>query len=827
MKSNIVFTSNLYTINKSIDSDIEFLSKIYDFNKLKKLDKRYFSVSGHSVWNREQIKIIRELPVCGLNPYKDPCWGMTKQDDRIIWKCKCLHTECKYFSECRTDYNEEEQTKFSPIYFDAEKTYEYLYKGRDITIYPIETYEQFKYHPDDAITHPAEEKVDNVDEEKISEINIIEVLQKENELQVKGNTYSEKEVNEPVAEDKTKLNDICQNTSENIFSHFVECEQEKIICSDPNNILFVDAGPGTGKTYTLIKKLEYMVCEQGLSPDGILVLCFTNAAVDEIKDRLRNFVTNGADRGLINVDVRTFHSFAWWLIGQANAMEWENINMSSLNFDMSLKKAAAIISKHNKDILYNWEHFIVDEVQDLTNTLARFVLYIVSACVKNQCGFTVLGDACQSIYNYMENESLESMRSEEFYNALFNQIHDKAEFLKLTKNHRQNQELISQTTPLREAILSQEHAEMESATSKLMNEVCALDKTSISIQFEDLEDYRNGGKVCLLLRNNGQTLRVSSNLRKKGIPHILNCTETDFNYASWVSDVFNNYTSKYITYEEFEQRISKNLITKQHSPKDIWQRLCQLLHDDDDELKVKDILDGIMYSKIDDSILRIQRNGNIIVSNIHRAKGREYESVIIDSEFAESMINEKADPDEYKTLYVGVTRPKKRLYAAPLQKRGELSFLQIFDTQRNRWGKVKKQQNTRQITYMEFNSSLDLNINSFSSVPQTNFDNVAIDDEVTLIRKIVDGEIEYSIMHESTGIILGKIDRAYIDDMMHYMQIVGNPYEMPDRISDLYVSGIYSQIVDEEYLKLHPNITTRAWKWIEIVGVGHAQYGLY
>ena len=49
--------------------------------------------------------------------------------------------------------------------------------------------------------------------------------------------------------------------------------------------------------------------------------------------------------------------------------------------------------------------------------------------------------------------------------------------------------------------------------------------------------------------------------------------------------------------------------------------------------------------------------------------------------------------------------------------------------------------------------------------------------------------------------------------------------------SDLYVSGVYTQIVDEDYLAANPNISQIApngvWKWVEIVGVGHAQYGVY
>ena len=107
-----------------------------------------------------------------------------------------------------------------------------------------------------------------------------------------------------------------------------------------------------------------------------------------------------------------------------------------------------------------------------------------------------------------------------------------------------------------------------------------------------------------------------------------------------------------------------------------------------------------------------------------------------------------------------------------------------------------------------------------------------MDDEISLIRQIKDGEVQYYIQHESSGKLLGKINRNYIDDFMNFMQL--NPsdiYELPDRISDLYISGIYTQIVEESFLQTHPEIAkfspNGVWKWVEIVGVGHAQYGVY
>jgi DNA helicase II / ATP-dependent DNA helicase PcrA len=46
------------------------------------------------------------------------------------------------------------------------------------------------------------------------------------------------------------------------------------------------AGPGTGKTSTLVGRVAYLVEERGISPDAILALTFSNKAAREMRDRL-------------------------------------------------------------------------------------------------------------------------------------------------------------------------------------------------------------------------------------------------------------------------------------------------------------------------------------------------------------------------------------------------------------------------------------------------------------------------------------------------------------------------------------------------------------
>lgn len=48
------------------------------------------------------------------------------------------------------------------------------------------------------------------------------------------------------------------------------------------------AGPGSGKTSTLVHRVRDLIERQGVDPSQILVLTFTNKAAFELVDRLRD-----------------------------------------------------------------------------------------------------------------------------------------------------------------------------------------------------------------------------------------------------------------------------------------------------------------------------------------------------------------------------------------------------------------------------------------------------------------------------------------------------------------------------------------------------------
>ena len=66
----------------------------------------------------------------------------------------------------------------------------------------------------------------------------------------------------------------------------------------------IEAGPGTGKTRTLVARIEWLL-EQGVDPSSILVLTFSNKAAEELRERVAASSSNAA----LAIWAGTFHAF--------------------------------------------------------------------------------------------------------------------------------------------------------------------------------------------------------------------------------------------------------------------------------------------------------------------------------------------------------------------------------------------------------------------------------------------------------------------------------------------------------------------------------------
>lgn len=85
-------------------------------------------------------------------------------------------------------------------------------------------------------------------------------------------------------------------------------EQRKIV-ETGDGVVIVNAGPGTGKTKTLISRVAYLILIKKILPENILTLTFTNRAGAEMRDRLQVLL----EKKQLPF-ITTFHGFAYSIL---------------------------------------------------------------------------------------------------------------------------------------------------------------------------------------------------------------------------------------------------------------------------------------------------------------------------------------------------------------------------------------------------------------------------------------------------------------------------------------------------------------------------------
>ncbi|MBS7007316.1 UvrD-helicase domain-containing protein [Anaerostipes sp.] len=90
-------------------------------------------------------------------------------------------------------------------------------------------------------------------------------------------------------------------------------EQREAVVTEHKAVAVI-AGPGTGKTKTLVDKIAYLVNERNISPSQITAVTFTNQAAFEMRERLKKRLAK--DTYAKDMTIGTFHSICLNLLRQ-------------------------------------------------------------------------------------------------------------------------------------------------------------------------------------------------------------------------------------------------------------------------------------------------------------------------------------------------------------------------------------------------------------------------------------------------------------------------------------------------------------------------------
>ncbi len=473
--------------------------------------------------------------------------------------------------------------------------------------------------------------------------------------------------------------------------------------------LLVFGGPGTGKTESVINKVRYLRESEHLSLlSNILILSFTRAAVQELQKRFRKY--DGFQS--LSLNICTFDEFCARL-NMLSADPGEHYNFSTYNNNIKdgIRVIKEIIELRNSDeynsidtiddtLFANIKHVIIDEVQDLNLSRAELVRNIFKLLdTKNEpWGFTLLGDINQEIFSFTQNDEKLARnwplkRSSDYIKWVRDYYKDNLDeyilplninnnprylfldpTIKSSINHITNIINLSNSPPkelMREinSTISGNHRKTIDSDQSLYEFV-----QNIKNQLEYHKDQNESANAAILFRSNRAVFQFSFALFSMGIEHRILLDNLDKIIPPWIAHFIHkkikiSREGEFILsreaflflwdkegVREFRDRFK---ITTENA----WTTLCTLLYNDEEQDQI-DL--SILYQKfskrINEAILYESglNSADIILSTIHKSKGREYDYVYM-SEFglAERDDSELAIHEEIRVLYVAITRCKR------------------------------------------------------------------------------------------------------------------------------------------------------------------------
>jgi DNA helicase II / ATP-dependent DNA helicase PcrA len=90
-------------------------------------------------------------------------------------------------------------------------------------------------------------------------------------------------------------------------------EQQKQAVYDKSSRLCVIAGPGCGKTKTLVSKAIYLLLSEQTRPENLLILTFAKKAIKEVRKRIFSYITTVSPK---NLHIYNFHSFCFRVLNK-------------------------------------------------------------------------------------------------------------------------------------------------------------------------------------------------------------------------------------------------------------------------------------------------------------------------------------------------------------------------------------------------------------------------------------------------------------------------------------------------------------------------------
>lgn len=479
-------------------------------------------------------------------------------------------------------------------------------------------------------------------------------------------------------------------------------DAQRKILEDTSSAIMIFAGPGSGKTKTLVHKMAHLLTKEDKKSENFLMLAHSRIAVLEFRARLYSLLGEQA----LGVKILTFHSFALSLLGERVENDEE--------LDSKITQATQGLKNATINLPYI-EMLVLDEYQDVNAECYEFIKAIY-AKMSGEKQIIAVGDDDQLIGEFLgadkrfikhfsqdfgtQDEDSENYEGGEVgYDGYEgkntsegesggNESEQESQRFSthtLSVNYRSGSKILDFINSFRKAFLpdslkSQNLIPSEANKNKgfvsltLYAHNLSLQEIAKQIrQIQSSTDNAPSGEsapsIALLLRSNDEVLRAQYALAKAGIK------------AGYILDKEGFEVGDLVELWEFLECLKSGLDTRQ-----AYKKICEVYQNSQNlelfkralKLFAREYRADLDYAKSADKNLGAsvvasdfekflaelkfeeieEAKGKVIISTMHKAKGKEFDIVFVGirKDFRFSEIAER------RLLYVAFSRAKQKLF---------------------------------------------------------------------------------------------------------------------------------------------------------------------
>ena len=446
--------------------------------------------------------------------------------------------------------------------------------------------------------------------------------------------------------------------------------QESVIKADSNCRLLIDAGPGTGKTAVACARVAYLV-KGGLDPTGILLFSFTQAAVKEIKNRIREL--SGPEISVAGLKICTLDQLSFEILGGLPGTR--RAELLRRNYDGNIDTFIERLKEPGPELLEMFcelKHVVIDEAQDLVGRRATAVLGVISH-LSEGCGITVFADSAQAIYGFTNEDEApegESLTLEEKITEGEYQFQCR----QLENIYRTEDSHLCELYHSGRARLTGKR-ESNAAGWRQMRDLIkqyAHEEVGREITEHGLADRHD---VLVLFRSRAEVLTCSSYLLGDNIAHKLRMSGLPPRIYPWVARVLGGCKNPGMSENEFKELWDEK--ADDSGSEGSVDRAWKLLYRFAGETRTKKIslkhlrsVLGRDRPPVDFLVDETDLPGPVI-GTIHSSKGRESEEVQLMMKSScytgdrDNKDEARRFAEEERVLFVGASRARRKLVTGP------------------------------------------------------------------------------------------------------------------------------------------------------------------